>query len=48
MCKNSINSKLRGSNCGKMADFAFGSAQTWFHVKSEWYKNYEISTLWGK
>ena len=30
-----------------MADFALLESQNWFHVKSEWYKNHEISTLWN-
>ena len=29
-----------------MADFALQESLNWFHVKSEWYKNHEISTLW--
>ena len=25
----------------------FKNPQNWFHVKSNWYKNHEISTLWN-
>ena len=38
--------KMQKCKCVKMADFYFKNLNNWFHVKSDWRKNSEISIQW--
>ena len=47
-CKISLKSLFRTSRFGKMVVFVLQESLNWFHVKSVWQKNSDISTLCRK
>ena len=47
MLKIAKNSKFRAAKMSKWQFLGLQIDQNWFHVKSDWQKNLEISTLWG-